>query len=82
MNHWRRVIEQQLAGKSDDDLRMDLAAALESLPALAFLRDFEELAIDEIAMRLGEQSGAVKSRLHWARELVREYMLGPTAKSR
>lgn len=39
--------------------------------------DFEELTIAEIAQRLGEPPGAVKSRLHRARELVREYMLGP-----
>ncbi|SCC93188.1 RNA polymerase, sigma-24 subunit, ECF subfamily [Thiomonas sp. X19] len=75
--------EQLLAKKSDHDLRIDLAAALESLPAhyleVVLLRDFEELAIAEIAERLGEQAGAVKSRLHRARELVREYMLGPDA---
>ena len=70
-----------LASKGDNDLRIDLAAALESLPAhyleVVLLRDFEELTIAEIAERLGEPSGAVKSRLHRARELVREYMLGP-----
>ena len=43
------------------------------------LRDFEELTIAEIAERLGEQDGAIKSRLHRARELVREYMIGPIA---
>ncbi|MCX7173582.1 MAG: sigma-70 family RNA polymerase sigma factor [Proteobacteria bacterium] len=75
------MAEKQLAGKSDNDLRIDLAAALESLPAhyleVVLLRDFEELTIAEIAERLGEQPGAVKSRLHRARELVREYLLGP-----
>lgn len=79
------IAEAQLARKSDNDLRIDLTAALESLPAhyleVVLLRDFEELTIAEIAERLGEQSGAVKSRLHRARELVREYMLGPTAVS-
>lgn len=73
------VAEQQLASRSDDALRIDLANALESLPAhyleVVLLRDFEELSIAEIAERLGEQSGAVKSRLHRARELVREYLL-------
>jgi len=46
------------------------------------LRDFEELTIAEIATRLGEPPGAIKSRLHRARELVREYMLDwePTSK--
>lgn len=73
--------EEQMLYRSDVALRMDLAKALESLPAhyleVVLLRDFEELTIAEIAERLGEQPGAVKSRLHRARELVREYMLGP-----
>ncbi|MBI5924662.1 MAG: sigma-70 family RNA polymerase sigma factor [Aquabacterium sp.] len=72
------VLEQQLAARSDDALRVDLANALESLPAhyleVILLRDFEELTIAEIAERLNEQTGAVKSRLHRARELVREYL--------
>lgn len=74
------LVEQQLAQRSDDALRVDLANALESLPAhyleVILLRDFEELTIAEIAARLGEQTGAIKSRLHRARELVREYLLG------
>jgi len=77
------LAEHQLASKSDNDLRIDLAAALESLPAhyleVVLLRDFEELTIAEIAERLDEQPGAIKSRLHRARELVREYMIGPQA---
>lgn len=75
------VAEQQFASRSDDALRVDLAHALESLPAhyleAVLLRDFEELTIAEIAERLGERPGAVKSRLHRARELVREYLLSP-----
>ncbi|MDE2076076.1 MAG: sigma-70 family RNA polymerase sigma factor [Burkholderiales bacterium] len=75
------LIEQQLAARSDDALRVDLANALESLPAhyleVILLRDFEELTIAEIAERLGEQPGAIKSRLHRARELVREYLIAP-----
>ena len=74
------IAQQQLACRSDHALRLDLANALESLPAhyleVVLLRDFEELTIAEIAQRLGEPQGAVKSRLHRARELVREYMLG------
>ena len=73
-------LEHQLLSKSDQALRMDLAAALESLPAhyleVVLLRDFEELTIADIAARLGEPDGAVKSRLHRARALVREYLLG------
>ncbi|MDE1998775.1 MAG: sigma-70 family RNA polymerase sigma factor [Burkholderiales bacterium] len=75
------LVEQQLAARSDDALRVDLANALESLPAhyleVILLRDFEELTIAEIAERLGEQPGAIKSRLHRARELVREYLIAP-----
>ena len=74
------IAETLLAQRSDEALRLDLANALESLPAhyleVVLLRDFEELTIGEIATRLNEPAGAVKSRLHRARELVREYMLG------
>lgn len=74
------MAEEEMLHRPDDALRIDLAHALESLPAhyleVVLLRDFEELTIAEIANRLGEQPGAVKSRLHRARELVREYMLG------
>lgn len=74
------LTEQFLLSRTDAALRIDLARALESLPAhyleVVLLRDFEELTIAEIAGRLKEQSGAVKSRLHRARELVREYLLG------
>jgi len=75
--------EVLLVSRSDDALRVDLANALESLPAhyleVVLLRDFEELTIAEIATRLGEETGAIKSRLHRARALVREYLLGPDA---
>lgn len=77
------IAEQQLACRTDEVLRIDLAKALESLPAhyleVVLLRDFEECTIAEIAERLGEQPAAIKSRLHRARALVREYMLGPDA---
>ncbi|HGY0992994.1 TPA: RNA polymerase sigma factor [Aeromonas salmonicida subsp. pectinolytica] len=73
------VAEQPLANRSDESLRIDLANALESLPAhyleVVLLRDFEELTIAEITERLGEQPGAIKSRLHRARELAREYLV-------
>ena len=59
--------------------RLSVVAALESLPPhyrqVVVLRDIEELGINEIAARLGEPVGAVKSRLHRARELLREYLL-------
>lgn len=75
------LAEQQFVCRTDEALRIDLANALESLPAhyleVVLLRDFEELTIAEIAERLGENAPAVKSRLHRARELVREYLLSP-----
>lgn len=59
-------------------LRLEIAAAIQSLPepyrAVIVLRDFEELTISELAERLEISRAAVKSRLHRARELVREYL--------
>lgn len=73
------LAEEAMLARPDGSLRIDLARALESLPShyleVVLLRDFEELTIGEIATRLQEHSGAVKSRLHRARELVREYLL-------
>lgn len=75
--------EALLDSRPDAALRVDLANALESLPAhyleVVLLRDFEELTIAEIAERLQEDPGAIKSRLHRARVLVREYMLSTEA---
>jgi DNA-directed RNA polymerase specialized sigma24 family protein len=39
------------------------------------LRDFEELTIGELSERLGLTAANTKSRLHRARELVREYLV-------
>lgn len=61
-------------------LRHELVNALESLPAhyreVLLLRDLEELTIDEIAARTGLTRANVKSRLHRARAMAREYLLG------
>lgn len=58
--------------------RQDVAAALESLPAhyreAILLRDLEGLTIEEMARQLGMTRQAVKSRLHRARLLAREYL--------
>ena len=79
------LAEAQLACRPDASLRIDLIAALESLPAhyleVILLRDFAELTISEMAERLGMQVPGVKSRLHRARELIREYLVGPLAES-
>ena len=75
------LAEEEIAHRPDDALRIDLLAALESLPAhyleIILLRDFEELTIAEIATRIGMTKPGTKSRLHRARELVREYLLTP-----
>ena len=74
------ALEAWLSTRDDNALRLDLAHALEALPAhyreVILLRDFEELTIGEMAARLQLTAAAVKSRLHRARELAREYLLG------
>jgi RNA polymerase sigma factor (sigma-70 family) len=76
-------IDRELAHKPREELRLDLAAALESLPPhyleLILLRDFEELTISEISVRLHITTATTKARLHRARLLVREYLLGDDA---
>ncbi|HET6827112.1 MAG TPA: sigma-70 family RNA polymerase sigma factor [Ramlibacter sp.] len=73
-----REEERYLAHTPPDDLRMDLVRALESLPAMyrevILLRDMEQLTITEAALQLGITREAVKSRLHRARALMREYL--------
>lgn len=70
----------ELAQRSREDLRAELAFALESLPPhyleMILLRDFEELTIAEISQRLDLSVAAAKARLRRARLLVREYLLG------
>ena len=66
-------------------MRIDLIAALESFPAhyleVILLRDFAELTSSAMALKLDMQVPGVKSRLHRARELVREYLVGPVAEA-
>lgn len=73
------LAEDALVSRPDQALRFDLIAALESLPAhyleVVLLRDFEELTVAEIGARIGMERPGVKSRLHRARALVREYLL-------
>jgi len=73
-------VEAWLARQPVDDLRHDIAAALESLPPhyreIIVLRDLNEMTIGEISEQLGESRAAIKSRLHRARQLTREYLLG------
>jgi RNA polymerase sigma factor (sigma-70 family) len=70
--------EKYLATVPQDELRIDLVRALESLPAMyrevILLRDMEQLTITEIAQCLQLTREAAKSRIHRARALVREYL--------
>jgi RNA polymerase sigma factor (sigma-70 family) len=71
---------QYFAKMPQDELRIDLVRALESLPQMyreaILLRDMEQLTITEVAERLGITREAAKSRIHRARALVREYLRG------
>jgi RNA polymerase sigma-70 factor (ECF subfamily) len=64
--------------RPDAELRLDIAAAIESLPVhyreVALMRDVKEMTIDEIAAALGATRQAVKARLHRARLMLREYL--------
>ncbi len=72
-------MERWLATASDQTVRLDLIRALESLPEhyreIILLRDFHEMTILEVAARIRLTTSATKSRLHRARQLVREYLL-------
>ena len=71
--------ERFVAHRTEDDLRLDLVAAIESLPEpyrdVVVLRDFEGLTIGELGEQLALSSASVKGRLRRARELTREYLL-------
>lgn len=60
------------------DLQADLVAAIQSLPPkyreAIVLRDIHELSIGEIAAQLRLTREAVKSRIHRARVMIREYL--------
>lgn len=62
------------------DLRRDLGAMIAALPYLyrevLILRDIEELTAPEAATQLDISVEAVKSRLHRARGMLREKLLG------
>lgn len=75
-------VEQKIdfSTRQPGELRGDVARALESLPEMyrvvVVMRDFEELSISEMAEQLDLTREATKSRLHRARALVREYLVG------
>ncbi|WP_371418331.1 RNA polymerase sigma factor [Methylocapsa sp. S129] len=67
-----------LATRNDEDLRLDLINAIQSLPEhyrrIVLMRDVDERTIDEIGQALSLSREAVKGRLHRARGLIREYL--------
>ena len=71
--------EAIVLSQTDAALRLDVAAAIQSLPehyrAIIVMRDLEEWTVDEMAGALGLSREAVKGRLHRARTLLREYLL-------
>ncbi len=73
------IAEEQLQHRDNADLRVDLVAGIEALPAhyreIILMRDFGQMTIAEIAAQLGLQVAAAKSRLHRAREQLREWLV-------
>lgn len=74
------VIEQRyLATRTDVELRLDIAMAIQSLPDIyrevIVLRDFEELSVREIAQHLGVLPETIKTRIHRGRKMIREHLL-------
>lgn len=73
------IAEAQMQQRDPVELRADLLAGIESLPEhyreIILLRDFEQMTIAEIATRLGLEVPATKSRLHRAREQLREFLV-------
>ena len=71
--------EERLTHLPQDELRLDLSRAIQSLPEnyreVVLLRDIEEMTVDEIAATLNLTRESVKGRLHRARALLREYLL-------
>jgi RNA polymerase sigma factor (sigma-70 family) len=71
---------EHFAQLPNDDLRIDVVRALESLPDIyrevILLRDMEQLTIGEAADRLQITREACKSRIHRGRALLREYLRG------
>ncbi len=67
-----------IQNRQDLELRLDVAAAIESLPEhyrkIVILRDLQGLTVDAICAELNLSREAVKGRLHRARELMREYL--------
>ncbi len=66
--------------QTDTELRLDIVNAIQALPdhyrEVIVLRDFEELTIREIGVRLELLPETVKTRLYRGRVLLRDYLEG------
>ena len=73
---WQEIVIADLRGKSREELRESLRAAVDELPPhyriVLVLRDMEELDTREVAQALDLAESTVKMRLHRARLLVRQ----------
>ncbi|HEY4180094.1 MAG TPA: sigma-70 family RNA polymerase sigma factor [Kofleriaceae bacterium] len=73
------VVDAYFSIKRDDEVRLDVAAAIESLPdhyrEVVVLRDLDGLTIGELSRQLSITRTAVKGRLHRARALIREFLI-------
>jgi RNA polymerase sigma factor (sigma-70 family) len=71
--------DARLSSVPTEDLRIDVAAAISSLPPhyreIVILRDLQEMTIDEIGNQLDLTREAVKGRLNRARSMLREYLI-------
>ena len=66
-------MEAKLAARQTKQILEDAIRELPELYAAVYkLRDIDELSGDEVARKLGISSAAMKSRLHRARELLRQ----------
>jgi len=78
--------KEPLGGLLDDELSVKVQEAVSSLPPLQrealVLFEYEGLALNEIASMVGTDVGAVKSRLHRARERLRSRLRPYLATSR
>jgi RNA polymerase sigma-70 factor (ECF subfamily) len=74
-DHFVEVCRQPLGRVLDDELSVKVKDAVSSLPPLQkealILFEYEGLALSEIASLVGTDVGAVKARLHRARERLR-----------
>lgn len=71
-------LQEQPAPLMPHDLRLDVARAIAALPpayrVVLLLRDVDELTAPEVAAELGLSLEAVKSRLHRARNMLRQQL--------